>query len=124
MVLLGVHFGQFPELWTLENIQDADKENASLLTDGKYVKGLSGMTTVIPASELLNLLNREDVATMRKKSDEAIKHSREAMTEVVSESVGAGKGQAVLDGANPDHKEDFMSLLGEAAKVRSPKGQT
>ena len=123
LMLLGIHFGQFPELWQIGADPSAKKE-ASLLTDGSYVKGLSGMTTVIPDSDLWALLDRKDIADMRKKSDETLKHSHAVMTEVVSESAGAGKAQAALDDANPDHKEDFMSLLSAAAKGRSPKGQT
>jgi len=119
MVLLGVHFGQFPELWEIEAGSASAKENSSLLTDGKYVKGLSGMTTVIPASELYKLLFREDLVEMRKKNDERLKQSHEVRTEVVSE-----RATAKDSAENPTHKEDFMRLLGEAAKEKTQAGQT
>jgi len=59
-MVLGIHWGQFPETWQLKtNSCDADFENQVLLTDGSYVQGLSGMTTVIPAWKIQDLIRNK-----------------------------------------------------------------
>lgn len=57
MKLLGIHWGQFPEEWRLsERIEDAAKESA-LKRNETFVEGLSGMTCVIPAKDILATLS-------------------------------------------------------------------
>jgi hypothetical protein len=57
-LFLGMHWGQFPEKWQLRDgkITKEAEEGAALITDGKYVSGLSGMTCVIPADDILKVL--------------------------------------------------------------------
>jgi hypothetical protein len=62
MKLLGIHWGQFPEIWQLSAGQI---EEASLITDGKYVKGMSGMTCVCPSSAIWEVLNLPELPKMR-----------------------------------------------------------
>ncbi|HEX4861336.1 MAG TPA: hypothetical protein VFV07_08870, partial [Rhizomicrobium sp.] len=53
---LGVHVGQFPELWELKTKEMS--ENAMIRNaDAAYVRGMSGMTVVAPAWSLVELLN-------------------------------------------------------------------
>lgn len=56
--VLGIHWGQFPEMWQLKEgvVAESASSQSSLITDGKYVEGLSGMTCVIPSSAILDLL--------------------------------------------------------------------
>jgi hypothetical protein len=82
MQLLGVHFGQFPEVWKIGDVPISREEETSLLTDGKYVEGLSGMTTVILANDLRALLYQEKFVTARKEADELLKQSLAAKTEL------------------------------------------
>jgi hypothetical protein len=64
--LLGIHWGQFPEEWKLKNLpSESEAHKASLITDGKYVLGLSGMTCVIPAACILEVLNLPELDEMR-----------------------------------------------------------
>ncbi len=63
--LLGIHWGQFPEQWQIEK-GDARAEGA-LVREGEYVNGLSGMTLVIPAAEILKLLKTPKLEEMREK---------------------------------------------------------
>lgn len=62
--LLGVHWGQFPEMWEIRSGKAASSE-AHLVTEGSYVAGLSGMTCVVPADQILELLNCPELAAVR-----------------------------------------------------------
>jgi hypothetical protein len=57
--LLGIHWGQFPERWELiEGLSlEAEPSAAPLIREGAYVQGLSGMTCVLPAWHILDVLN-------------------------------------------------------------------
>lgn len=65
--LLGIHWGQFPEVWNLKQRKPGMTQaaEASLITDGGYVEGLSGMTCVIPASAILRLVQNPQLEAMR-----------------------------------------------------------
>lgn len=70
LMLLGIHWGQFPELWELEDKQEmSEAAKTSLITDGKYVKGLSGMTCAIPAWEILKMLDTGPIKERRDESE-------------------------------------------------------
>jgi hypothetical protein len=54
---IGIHWGQFPEAWELRKRDDIDEvRRSSLITDGAYVEGMSGMTCVIPAWKVMEVL--------------------------------------------------------------------
>ena len=69
--LLGIHWGQFPEIWEVTsegNLKDeagASEVKEPLLTDGKYIKGLSGMTCVLPAWSILEVLDHPVLQAIR-----------------------------------------------------------
>lgn len=64
--LLGMHWGQFPEAWELRTgAKRKTKKHSSLITGGQYVEGLSGMTCVIPAEHIREVLNLPELAAMR-----------------------------------------------------------
>lgn len=61
MKLLGIHWGQFPERWELARgaatrKDETDPAEAELIVDGQYVRGLSGMTCVVPSWDILATL--------------------------------------------------------------------
>jgi hypothetical protein len=65
--LLGIHFSQFKELWEVTE-QGKSAENAfrePLITTGKYIQGLSGMTCVLPAWTILEILNLPKLKRLR-----------------------------------------------------------
>jgi hypothetical protein len=63
--LLGIHWGQFAEKWQLtEGAKTA--ESRSLVVEGGYVAGLSGMTCVIPAWHIMEVLDIPELVTLRK----------------------------------------------------------
>lgn len=66
MKLLGMHWGQFPERWELKSTHtESYVRQNSLITEGKYVLGLSGMTCVIPAANIVEVLNLPEVKESR-----------------------------------------------------------
>jgi hypothetical protein len=69
MKLLGIHWGQFPERWELSShpysTENADSIESELIVDGQYVKGLSGMTCVVPAWDILKTLEDPRLVDLR-----------------------------------------------------------
>lgn len=57
--LIGIQCGQFPELWPVkgERLTIPKPENVDFLPHGEYIDGVSGMTCVIPAWEVMEVLN-------------------------------------------------------------------
>jgi hypothetical protein len=112
MKLLGIHWGQFPEEWEIkESGKSKPQREASLITQGAYVKGLSGMTCVCPASAILEVLNMPEIKKQREDK------------ELLLAKAGFGRGLPIAESAsaandgNPNHREDFTSLLTAAAKT-------
>jgi hypothetical protein len=57
-MLLGIHFGHFKEYWQIiDNKPNPLEPGSSLLTEGKYIKGLSGMSCALPAWNIMEILN-------------------------------------------------------------------
>ena len=67
--LLGIHWGQFPEKWELNSrgkLRYTDRESHSSLPLGERdIEGLSGMTCVLPAWSILEVLNMPELKVMR-----------------------------------------------------------
>ena len=80
--LLGIHWGQFPEMWEvtskwkLKNQNDSEKREP-LLTDGTFIKGLSGMTCVLPAWTILEVLNMSKLKEERDEENARLKQTEE-----------------------------------------------
>jgi hypothetical protein len=58
--LLGIHFAQFSIRMDLESDNASRRQaphSAPLILEGAYVEGLSGMTCVLPAWSILEVLN-------------------------------------------------------------------
>jgi hypothetical protein len=80
---LGIHWGQFLEEWELKTKNKAQRMRwrrrkhtspfrgrparsaSSMITDGSYVEGLSGMTCVNPAADIVSLLNHPELVAKR-----------------------------------------------------------
>jgi hypothetical protein len=76
----GILWGQFPERWTLADGEKSPKTSsaqAAIITDGKYVEGLSGMCCVIPAHDIVQLLGHPELEAKR----ETVERSIEPMME-------------------------------------------
>ena len=71
--LLGMHYGQFPEKWTFTLKEKPGMEgHEGLMVKEGSVDGLSGMTIVIPAQRILDLLNSERIEKARGVSDQEL----------------------------------------------------
>ena len=119
--LLGIHWGQFPERWELHELE-AHKElpeaRKDLILEGAYVKGLSGMTTVIPAWHIKEVLDMPTLRDQRQSKSKVSK--REDPSVPIAESVPSSDGcpPASSSDKNPNHREDFNSLVNAAAQKR------
>lgn len=70
--LLGIHWGQFPEEWEIRaGISPEIAKESALVREGKYVKGLSGMTCVLPAWCIAEVMNLPKLVQQRQNSDDA-----------------------------------------------------
>jgi hypothetical protein len=119
MRLLGIHFAQFPELWELRDKENRAESREPLLIEGKYVKGLSGMTCVLPAWMILQVLNVKKLRDQRaKRDDELAERFRRQGHPPEAESANAAPPAS---DANPTHREDFMRLVDAAARKPEPK---
>ena len=118
MKLLGIHWGQFPELWELkEGVKEPESE-AALITEGKYVKGLSGMTCVCPAWAILEVLNMPRLREIRERNDRQLEKQPGALP--AEGEVTISNGELPTKDENPRHREDFSRLLDAAAKGPKP----
>ncbi len=84
MGLLGVHWGQFPELWEITQdgrvIQSVSriKQPDGYFVPGKYVKGVSGMSCVCPIWAIEELLELDEVKAIMEADNAEITRSRES----------------------------------------------
>lgn len=72
LALLGIHFAQFPEQWEIEHPRAKPQFHESrvpLIEEGRYVKGLSGMTCILPAWLIWDVLNLPKLVAQRAEAD-------------------------------------------------------
>lgn len=117
LMLLGIHAGQYPERVEAKKIKQliAESSDDSIIRDGDKLKIPSSMTIVVPAWEIVNLLNLEVFQMQRKKRDEKIKKERDerdAVEPEIAEEISSSAD-------NPTHREDFMRLSGAAARKQT-----
>ena len=69
LALLGIHCGQFPEELAIKRKNKKISKESALSEKAyeEYIEGMSGMTCVIPAWRISDLLSREDLTEQRKK---------------------------------------------------------
>jgi hypothetical protein len=98
--LLGVHCAQFPEQWKIVRGKGSRKR-----TD-EYVEGMSGMTVVVPAASILELLNKPKFANARKPAEQAyqdlINKARLPLAENKSSQQDQPAAQKQADPAKPE----------------------
>lgn len=113
-MLLGIHWGQFPEIWEIKQGRKANQQpESSLILEGSYVKGLSGMTCVCPADDIQCVLNLPKLQGMRDEAEEAYLATHPEVRDMpVAESAPPTTDE------NPQHREDFNRLLDEATKEK------
>ena len=81
LALLGIHWGQFPEMWELTSgsrLKEEDEGHSRevLMTGSRFVKGLSGMTCVLPAWYIDEVLNMPELRSQRDQENAEIRKMR------------------------------------------------
>jgi hypothetical protein len=135
-LLLGIHFAQFPELWevTSDGKLRHEATQEPLLTEGKFIKGLSGMTCALPAWSIVDVLNMRALRKMRtevesKRQEHYLKEGFPPETENTrfgapdprfydDDNPIAEVAAPLASASNPNHREDFNSLVGVATRKR------
>ena len=79
LALLGIHFAQFPEELGIIETKDSKQDDSSvpIIREGVYVKGLSGMTCVLPAWAILEVLNLPKLKNLRDAVEKAERARRD-----------------------------------------------
>jgi hypothetical protein len=102
---LGIHWGQFIEKWELRNRSLlSESKQKHLIADGTYIEGMSGMTCVVPAWRVW------EVIEMAKAKNPRSGKSDDGDEKIKVESVPRATDE------NPNHREDFTRLVGAAAR--------
>jgi len=125
LALLGIHFAQFPEQWEIgREAAPATQSSVPLVKTGQYVKGLSGMTCVLPAWYIWEVLNLPELKRQREEADARIRAEMIAKGEMPPEAEGASAPTVEESEENPQHLKDFRRLVDVAARKRPQGDQT
>jgi hypothetical protein len=100
-ILLGLMHGH----WDLPNITDSATEDS-----GGRESINTGVGVVIPIQKIIETLYHPELVEMRKKLDDKERHETGAKPDLDDESSPPATGE------NPKHREDFMRLVGAAAR--------
>lgn len=84
--LLGILWGQFPERWEIRHPENTPA-NPALVTDGSYVNGFSGMSCVIPATQIIELLDHSQLKADRTSAEQNISN---LVNQVIKPKEGPG----------------------------------
>lgn len=118
--LLGIHFGQFPELWEIEKAKQTPVQEG--LTKGAapdYVVGMSGMTCVIPSWTIAGVLNMPELKKKRGGKELKLTFGHHSNRLPDSPKIVEESALPPTD-ANPNAREDFMRLANAAARKQKP----
>ena len=132
-MVLGIHFAQFPEMWEVTSAgklrDESEGAKEPLLTDGKFIKGLSGMTCVLPAWTIREVLEMPILKEMRAEAEEKTEATfqRDGYPPIPEDSqwkenIPNSESFLPPSDANLTHREDFTDLLNAAVKKNEPKG--
>jgi hypothetical protein len=83
-MLLGIHCGQFPEIWNVKNYAEVERisetdESLAYISKAQIV-GVSGMTLVVPAWAIVDLLNSPKLKLERDRTEEQLRRIRNPST--------------------------------------------
>lgn len=117
LTVLGIHYAQFPEAWEIAEGRRNPQQASSvpLVTEGKYVVGLSGMTLALPAWRIMDVLNLPKLKTAREANDKILRMNRSYATPVaevalpeaeIAERRDAGLRRALNTAPQPRSKSE------------------
>lgn len=117
--LLGIHWAQFPEEWDLKEKDSlTEARQKQLANKGTYVEGMSGLTCVIPAWQIYEVLNVDELKKLRGPA------STFAVRPPAAKPESARRADEPDSDANPNHLGDFKRLVDVAARKRPQGDQT
>jgi hypothetical protein len=120
---IGIHWGQFPERWELREKSSLKEANRrDLIVKGAYVEGMSGMTCVVPAWQIMEVFDMPELKGPREAffaaSAERLKRRMAPKVESGSPTPKAERADAQATDANPNHLEGFARLVDVAARKK------
>lgn len=122
-MLLGVHCGQYPEQVQARKIKKATGEAADdIVRDRDNLKIPSSMAVVVPAWEIVNLLNQPFFTEIRRRRIEMKQRERDKQN--IPEPEATLVEQPASGDANPNHLADFTRLVDVAGRKRPQDDQT
>lgn len=113
--LLGILWGQFPERWQVKapnRVRVTRQSPNDLSGNDRYIEGMSGMSIVIPAWDILEVLQIPKLSKLRQPDIFAAENSAEPKPMAVTTERSVKKD-------NPNHQED-VNRLGKAAAKPDP----
>jgi hypothetical protein len=118
VMLLGLHWGQFPEQWEIKTKKKSKRYAESLLDQAneRYIEGMSGMTLAIPGWTIRDFLDMPKMVEEREEAVSELLALRDKHRGPVAESASPP-----ANGENPTHREDFTRLVGAAARKQEPE---
>lgn len=115
--LFGVHCGQYyDEVKVLKARPKRREQTGDPIQEGDRLYIQSGMTIVVPAWRITELMDQEVFEVARKKREERV--GAAARRRPQAEAVAASD---LPTDDNPNHREDFSFLVDAAARKREPK---
>jgi len=125
--ILGIHWGQFPEIWELlEGTKTSEMASRKdLVTKSEYIEGLSGMTCVVPSQAISDLLTTNVELQAMREADELrlAERIREGLAASPSPETSMTAPIYGAPNASPEEKQHYNSLLNQAAwsaKIKGP----
>lgn len=115
-LLLGVELGYIYD-WTPVCGPDGEPINRAK-PEAMQVQVNSGMMIVVPAWKLTELLHEDSIVAKRKEIEGQVKAHEEKTKPRGGVALSSRRGHPSID-ANPTHREDFNSLVNEAARKRA-----
>jgi hypothetical protein len=117
LMLLGIHAGQYYDRVKAFKGGGAPGESDNVVRDGDEMRIPNSMAIVVPSWEILTLLNEPTFAEQRQKREEIMaKKKNEAEPEAIDSVSESTSSSPPATDANPTHREDFMRLVGAAAR--------
>lgn len=116
LMLLGVHAGQYPERVEAWKVKKTAPESDDIVRDRDKLRIPSSMAVVVPAWEIVNLLNQTYFLELREKRNEAAMKNRDEKNIPEPEASDALASVPPATDDNPNLREDFMRLSNVAAR--------
>ena len=99
--LLGIHWGQFPELWQVKEkkenrtSKEGTDQESFLSASRNYIEGMSGMSLAVPAWNILEVLEVEELKKIRTDSDSHLLKQRSSSSPVAESAAADGNARSV-----------------------------